>query len=217
MLCPLCGTILLNSMVSMPAISALCLSMGVWSPSPFWAGTCSRVFLQLHDGRVNSTSILSMHNVIIMFRRVVSTPGLHWFSAYLELSLYIIIEPTRSQVRALYNTKGCAGGEGPRSCHEAGGSKPTGSTHVLSVEKHVGGSTQGIARRSCETKRHCKLADEPGLSGRSSSRSGQDEFSIGFSAPSITWNLIACAARVVIIFLNSRLFGEQNIWDCLAS
>ena len=31
-----------------------------------------------------------------MFRRVVSTPGLHWFSAYLELSLYIIIEPTRS-------------------------------------------------------------------------------------------------------------------------
>ena len=34
-LCPLCGTILLNSMVSMPAISTLCLSMGVWSPPSF--------------------------------------------------------------------------------------------------------------------------------------------------------------------------------------
>ena len=75
----------------------------------------------------------------------------------------------------------------------------------------MGGSTQGIASRSCETKRHCKPADEPGLSGRSSSRSGQDGFSIGFSAPFITWNLIACAARVVIIFWNSRFFGEQNI------
>ena len=31
------------------------------------------------DGRVDSTSILSMHNVIIVFRRMVSTPGLHWF------------------------------------------------------------------------------------------------------------------------------------------
>ena len=49
-------------------------------------------------------------------------------------------------------------------------------------------------------ERHCKPADEPGFSERSSLRSGQDEFSIGFSAPSFTWNLIACAARVVIIF-----------------
>ena len=86
---------------------------------------------------------------MIMLRRVVSTPGLHWLPAYLELSLYIIIEPAQEE---LCNKRHC---------------KPA--------------AEPGFSERSFS-------ADEPGLSGRSSTRGGHDGFymSIGFSAPSFT-------------------------------
>ena len=81
------------------------------------------------DGRVDSIYDLHMHSVMTWLRRVVSTPGLHWMTAYLELSLYIIIEPTRSQVRAAQKyldiaddyPNGCAGGEGSPFGHWTGG------------------------------------------------------------------------------------------------
>ena len=58
----------------------------------------------------------------------------------------------RSSTFADNYTNGCAGGEGSRLDHWGGGNPSQTAPYMLyRVEKHVVGSTPGLARRSCET------------------------------------------------------------------
>ena len=125
------------------------------------------------DGQVDSIYVLHRHNVMTWLRRVVSTPRLHWKSACLELSLYIIIEPTRSQVRAAQMhlgiaddyTNGCAGGEGSRSA--TGRGDPSQQSPSMSL--CIGGEATGMAIRmvspggAVRQRGTARPADEPGL------------------------------------------------------
>ena len=105
--------------------------------TPFLGRNVKATFAAI-DGRVVSTSLLCMHNVTITLRRVVSAPGLHWLPAYLELSLCIIIEPARSQVRAaqrhhdhVFTARRPALEVRVPVFHETGGSQPADSKHVF--------------------------------------------------------------------------------------